>query len=354
VSDLLDLPEELVLHNPWSATDNPVWLLTLFECRRNIARSNFPSKLSLEESRKLAQLVEAPLSAFLAGRGRIFPAQQLAPLDKEFLCEHFFCAGFQNAGIGQSFALDLEGRFFGQINLEDHVRMQWVDTGSSWEKTWEELARCEEMIGKELLYAFSAQFGFLTANPKYCGTGLKVSALLHLPALIMLKKLEEILLPLEDIEVIGLEGMKEGYIAEYLILKNGYTLGLSEQEILRAVHLAATKLTQAESEARSQIQSGEFGEIKDAVGKAYGLLIHSYQLTIKEALSALSHLKLGRQLGWVGGIEDRELNALFLAMRRAHLIKSGKEKYSESDFAHQRALFIHSKLATLELKEGLV
>jgi protein arginine kinase len=355
MKDLLELPGELIAHSPWAAKSNPVWPVTIFQCRRNIARSNFPGKLSAEEMGRLFQLLEKPITSSLGTRCKIFPANRLSPIDKEFLCEHFFCSeGFQNASIGQGFAIDLQGRFFGQINLQDHLCLQWIDTGDSWEETWSELAKCEEMIAKELPYAFLPQFGFLTANLNNCGTGLTISAFLHVPALLALKKLDELLQNLEDVEAVGLEGTKDDRTADFLVVKNAYTLGLSEQEILRAVHLAATKIASAEKGARAQIQKEENAEVKDLISRAYGLLVHSYQLSTKEALASLSHLKLGIDLGWIGGLTDQDINQLFLAVRRAHLLKAIGGKSEESpEVPHQRATFIHSKLKSLQLKDDL-
>ena len=355
MKDLLELPPEVISHHFWPKTSNPVWPMTVFHCRRNIARSNFPGKLSSLEMERIFQLLEKPINTFFDKRCKIFPANQIAALDKEFLCEHFFCAeGFQNAALGQGFVLDSQGHFFGQINLKDHLTLQWTDVGDLWEETWKELVKCEEFIAKELPFAFSAQFGFLTANPPDCGTALRVSAYLHVPALIVLKGLNDLLQNLEDVQAVGLEGTKEDRTADYLVVKNAYTLGLSEQEILRSVHLAATKIASAEKAARLKIQKEESTEIKDLISRAYGLLTHSYQLSTKEALASLSFIKLGIDLGWISGLTDQDLNRLSLNIRRSHLIKSlGLKSEVSPEVSHHRATFLHSQLKPLILTPTL-
>lgn len=355
MKDQLELPAEIISHHFWPKTSNPVWPITVFHCRRNIARSNFPTKLTSLEMERIFQLLEKPMNAFFDKRCKIVPANRTAALDKEFLCEHFFCPeGFQNAAAGQGFVLDSQGRFFGQINLKDHLLLQWIDVGDSWEETWNELVKCEEFIAKELPFAFSEQFGFLTANPSDCGTALRVSAYLHVPALIALKTLNDLLQNLEDVQAIGLEGTKEDRTADYLVIKNAYTLGLSEQEILRAVHLAATKIAGAEKTARLKIQKEQNPEIKDLISRAYGLLTHSYQLSTKEALASLSFIKLGIDLGWISGLTDQDLNQLSLNVRRSHLIKFLGGKADESkEISHHRATFLHSQLKPLTLNPTL-
>ncbi len=352
----VELPLSFLQHNPWLKTSNPVWPATIFQCKRNVARSSFPSRLSPEESQRLFQILESAVKKFFGEeRCKILPAEQLTPTDKEFLCEHFFCReGFQNAGVGQGFALDLQGRFFALLNIQDHLCLQWVDVADSWDETWNELARCEEAIGKELVFAFTPQFGFLTANPAECGTALSIAAYLHVPALRHSNTLDAVLAGIEEVEIGGLEGPKEDLIADYLIVKNKYTLGVSEQEILRSVHLSATKIAGAEKSLRTQIQKDGSAEMKDLIARAYGLLIHSYQLNTKEALSSLSLIKLGLDLGWLAGLNDQAVNHLFLLVRRAHLLKTlGQKPEEKQETHHHRAEFLHQKLKDLQLKAEL-
>jgi protein arginine kinase len=344
-------------HNPWQSKTNPIWSTTLFQCKRNIARSNFPARLSSDEMHRLFQLLDQSITKFFnKERCTILPAEKLSPIDREFFYEHFLCReGFQNVGLGQGMAIDLQGRFFALLNMQDHLFLQWVDVADSWDSTWNELAKCEESIGKEVAFAFSPEFGFLTANPRDCGTALTVSAYLHVPALRYLSGLDAVLKMLEDVEISGLDGSKSDFIADYLVLKNAYTLGVSEQEILRSVHLSATKIVGEEKRVREQIQKEGNAEIKDRISRAYGLLIHSYQLSTKEALSSLSFIKLGIDLGWAGGVTDQAINHLFLLVRRAHLLKSlGQSNENSPEVQHHRAAFLHQRLKGLQLKGDLV
>ncbi len=352
----LELPSSLLEHNLWLEKSNPVWPATVFQCKRNIARSNFPGKLSSDELLRLYQLLEKEVTKFFGNENcKVLPADRLSPLDKEFLCEHFLCReGFQNAGIGQGFVVDLKGKFLALLNVQDHLSLHWIDTADSWDKTWDELARFEEAVSKELAFAFSPQFGYLTANPHECDTALVVMAYLHVPTLFHTKALDAILGSLEEVEITGLEGTRTDLLANYIIVKNAFTLGVSEQEVLRAVHLAATKIASAEKALREQISREGNTEIKDLVSRAYGLLIHSYQLNTREALSALSLVKLGIDLGWVEGIADQAANQLFLQSGRAHLLKVlGQNNEESQQIHHDRASFLHQKLKGLRLKEDL-
>ncbi len=91
--------------------------------------------------------------------------------------------------------------------------------------------------------------------------------------------------------------------------------------------------------------------LKDKMSRAYGLLLHSYQLETKEALNALSQIKLGIDLGWIQGINDQEINELLFRCRRAHLAQS-HEKISlhTKDLSEARAAYLHEKLQKTTLQ----
>ncbi len=343
-----------IQNKSWEEKSHPIWAVTSFNLKRNIARFNFPSRLSKEEMNRLIPLLT---DAFVRVLGKetmlFFPTEELTLQDKEFLYEHFLCEeSFQNAGAGQGVVITATGSFLALFNIDDHINLQWLDCKAAWEDTWNLLAKLEKEIGDVLAYAFSPKFGYLTSRVENCGTALKVCAYLHLPALSHGGKLPPLLHSLDDVRATGMEGTKDHLLADFILLKNAVNLGVSEQEILRSVHLAATKLIGAERAERSRLANESNAEMKDLITRAYGLLAHSYQLSTRETLSALSMIKLGIDLGWVQGLTDPEVNTLFMEVRRAHLLHflgiSGDE-----EIQHQRAAFMHKKLKDVQLKEAL-
>lgn len=275
-------------------------------------------------------------------------AEALSALEKEFLCEHFLCReGWQNASKGQAFILDDSAKFLGALNIEDHLHLQWVDCKGEWEKAWGALNTIETAVGETLNYAFSEKFGYLTADPFVCGTGLLIVCYLHLPALIFSKQLEQVLLTQKEESVIAqtMFGHMTSPVGDFVLLQNKYTLGLIEETILRDLHLTSTKLILSEKALRLQYKENPPSELKDLVSRAYGLLMHSYQLQTQEALDALSKLKLGTDLGWIKGISDDLINEIFFRCRRAHLSQSReKPPVDKKELSHARAEFLHQQL----------
>ena len=343
-----NLPKSLLTHAPWDSNSNPIWPASCFYLHRNIAKYPFPGKLSGKESSQLLPLLQKLLLNVPELKSPLYlSADILSALEKEFLCEHFLSQeGLQNTDIQQAFVIDDSAHFLATLNIHDHLALQWVDCKGKWQEAWDSLNKIESSIGSHLEYAFSPKFGYLTSNPALCGTALVVSCYLHLPSLILSSKLQEILSSnLDDsIQASGLFG-KEELIGDFIILKNKFTLGLTENTILKELHKAATLLVLAEKDERLLQQKEPSLELKDKMSRSYGLLLHSYQLDTKEALNALSQIKLGIDLGLIKGLTDEEVNELFFRCRRAHLLQSSEKiSLDTKELSAARATYLHQQL----------
>lgn len=344
---MLKLPE----HTPWEKDQNPIWLATSLTLQRNFSRYKFPSKLSAPQATSLLQLLQPILTKVETS---FLPASQTTPLDREFLFEHFLCQdSFQNATDGQAFALDASEQLLVLCNIKNHLQLHLLDAQSSPTEAWTKLSRLETEIGKNLDFAFSPKFGYLTADPTYCGTGLIATTFLHLPALIRTGQLSELLKQKdEDLLPMSFEGPLDEMVGDILLLRNQFTLGLTEENILQSLQNFAFKLIAAEKTLRSQIREKKDPTIKDQISRAYGLLVHSYQLQTKEALSALSLIKLGIDLGWIKNIPSAQINPLFFQCRRGHLAHLlGETTLDFQEIPRKRAEFIHKSLHGIQIEE---
>jgi protein arginine kinase len=349
VSEKTSLPESILNHIAWDDECNPIWPASAFFLRRNIAHYLFPHKLDTVKALKVLDVLKNPLISLPELKNPTYlSAETLSPQEKEFLCEHFLSQeGWQNAAKGQAFLVDASAHFLATLNVEDHLLLQWIDCKGKWEHAWKMLSQIESSIGETIDYAFSPHFGYLTSNPKFCGTSLTAICYLHLPALIFSKKLEGALHSClgTSVDSSGLFGDKEAFIGDFVVLRNNHTLGITEQTILNDLHKTATALILAEKNERLSFQKNDSLELKDQISRAYGLLMHSYQLETKEALNALSQIKLGINLGWIRGISDEEVNELFFRCRRAHLLQSHQKiSLDKKELSATRAQYLHDRL----------
>jgi protein arginine kinase len=200
-------------------------------------------------------------------------------------------------------------------------------------------------------YSFSPKFGFLTADPSVCGTAFVLTIYIQPSALIHLNSLEKTFERIKNpaISITGIQGEKGAFIGDVVAVRNNYTLGVADENIISTLRLFATKLLVEENSFRTQLRREDRPELKDKVSRAFGVLIHSYQIEAVEALNAISLLKLGADLGWLIGASAMELNRLFFNCRRAHLLSQYEEEVSQEELSHKRAEFIHKTLKKVSL-----
>lgn len=350
-----DLPHTLLQHTPWEGDKNPIWMANSLILLRNLSKSKFPPKMNEKEGLQVLASLQQTLNKISELKNPTFlAAETTSALDREFLFEHFLCfESFQNTVKGQGLVVDESGQFLALLNLKNHLQLQIMESNIDLEGSWTRLSKIESEIGKTLDFAFSPKFGYLTSDPTQCGTALVAISYLHLPALIHTEQLHDTLSKQKDenLTAMGLEGSLDELVGDIVAFKNHYTLGLSEENIIHSLQATTLKLMAAEKAIRAHLKSENNAVMKDQVSRAYGLLSHSYQLQTKEALNALSLVKLGIDLGWVTGGNLSKLNDIFFKCRRAHLAFIFNEKNIDAqDIVRKRAEFIHQQLEEMQLK----
>jgi protein arginine kinase len=339
--------------NPWVNNANSIWLGSTITLFRNLERFKFPGKLSADKRKQIISLLSRDmLSSEVLKQPKLIKAEEMPPIEKEFLVEHFLAnQGFHQAHIGEAFILDESGEFLATLNLRDHLVLQWIDCREELEAAWDRLVKIETNLTKSVNFAFLSRFGFLTSDPTQCGTGLLVHVYLHLPALAYTNQLADTIKKYKDdgIEQTGLQGDPQEIIGDITVFHNNYTLGLTEENILTSLRTLTTKLIVEEKSARSHLKQENTSEMKDKVSRAYAILLHSYQIEAVEALNAISLVKLGLDLGWLTNTSHKALNELFFSCRRAHLLCHYREKINQEEIPHKRAEFIHQSLKGVTL-----
>lgn len=344
----------LYQNKPWANNANNIWLASTISLLRNLDKFPFPGKLEGEKRSQIISLVSRSiLQSPHLDEPFLIKADEAGPVEKEYLVEHFLSSSsFQQAHSGEAFILDNSGKFLTTINVDNHVHFELIDCKGELESAWNRMIKIETALGQEVNYAFSRKFGFLTTHPIHCGTGFVLTVYLQPSAIIHLGLWEEKLNKInqDGIRITGLQGDPNEIIGDILAIKNSYTLGLTEENIISTLRLFVTKLMVEENNLRSHLKDDPNPELMDKVSRAYAILMHSYQMETIEALDSLSLLKLGASLNWLSGVTSHELNRLFFDCRRAHLLARFNEDVPQEEIAHRRAEFIHETLKKVKLE----
>ena len=120
------------------------------------------------------------------------------------------------------------------VNEEDHLRIQVLRSGLQLEEAWEQINRIDDALEAKLDFAFHPRFGYLTACPTNVGTGIRVSVMLHLPALKLTGEIEKVFRAAKDMRlaVRGLYGEGTEATGDFYQISNQTTLGKTEDDII--------------------------------------------------------------------------------------------------------------------------
>jgi len=265
---------------------------------RNLAGHKFLSRCSdKEKSEILDKLRDIMMSLDLGDKVFYVSVDEAPTLNKHFLVERHLISRHHAFGKGPRGVVIAEREFFtAMINEEDHLRIQVLKAGCQISQCARQINRIDDMIEKKIDFAFSPRYGYLTACPTNVGTGIRVSVMLHLPALKITDQIEKFFNAAKDMNlaVRGLFGEGTEAASDLYQLSNQATLGVSESEIVsRFEKTIIPEIIEYENAARSQLLSKQSDVLDDKISRAMALLQNAHLISSQEALFLLSHLRLG-------------------------------------------------------------
>ncbi len=203
---------------------------------RNLAGYKFLSRCSdAEKTEILNKLKDVIISLDLGDKVFYVSVDEAPTLNKHFLVERHLISRHHAFGKGPRGAVIAEREFFtAMINEEDHLRIQVLKAGCQLSSCAEQINRIDDMIEQKIEFAFSPRYGYLTACPTNLGTGIRVSVMLHLPALKMTGQIDKFFNAAKDLSlaVRGLFGEGTEAASDLYQLSNQVTLGVSDSDII--------------------------------------------------------------------------------------------------------------------------
>ena len=329
---------------------NEVVLSSRIRLARNLADFPFLSTAAESERTEIFRLIsEEILSETPDGRTILIDMDSAEPLERELLVERHLVSRQHASGEGaRGVTFSPEETRALMINEEDHLRIQTLRSGLQLEAAWEEVSTIDDQLGKSLTFAFDRKLGYLTACPTNVGTGIRVSVMVHLPALKLTKEIERVARAARDMRLAirGLYGEGTESIGDLYQISNQTTLGRSELEIIESLgERTIPKIVEYELLARDSLARTRSHQLDDKVWRAYGILRHARRVTHDEAQSLLSPLRMAIHMGRFGELDIKTLNELFLMTQPAHLQKRHGRPLSEEEQAVARAEYFRNRLA---------
>src|SRR6266850_4350024 len=271
----------------------------------------------------------------------------LTLLDKNILVERHLISrerAAKNAGSG--LVINREETLCVMINEEDHLRMQALRPGLQLKQAWQAIDQADSRLEKKLEFAFTPELGYLTACPTNIGTGIRVSAMLHLPGLVLAEQINPIIQSVNKLglAVRGLYGEGTEALGNVFQVSNQMTLGESEAAIVERLEKVLAQLIEHEENARGTLLEKKPKMVYNHIGRAYGILANAHSISSKETMNLLSLMRLGVDLGLFQGGERSLTDELFIVTQPAHLQKQHAEKLSAEERDLLRADMVRERL----------
>ena len=271
----------------------------------------------------------------------------LKSLDRQFLVERqLISREHANSDGARAVAIDNHERLSLMVNEEDHLRIQVMKSGLDLDGAWEQINELDDKIEARVTYAFNEKLGYLTACPTNVGTGMRVSVLVHLPALVITKQIEKVFRSLQKINLVvrGLYGEGTQAMGDFYQVSNQITLGKTEQELIEQVAKVVPVVIDYERKARDYLINEKQNDLFDRVSRAYGTLQNAQQISSEETMLLLSRVRMGINLGLIGDLAIADVNQLFIQTQPAHLQKIRQVMLDTDERNIERANYLQNQL----------
>jgi len=223
---------------------------------RNVAGVSFPGWAKRSERSELL----GELRPHLEGLPEMEDAfskelKRLDAIKKQFLVErHLISREHAAKSTGSAAILNGPQTLSIMVNEEDHLRMQAILPGLQLDEAHRLIDTVDSELEEHLQYAFDSRWGYLTACPTNLGTGMRASAMLHLPALVLDDQINQVIQAVNKIglAVRGLYGEGTEALANLFQISNQSTLGESEADILAKLNKVIQQIIEHENNARTK------------------------------------------------------------------------------------------------------
>lgn len=356
INNIISRPNSKWLEGTGPASD--IVISSRVRLARNLGDLPFPQRMSESQAQQVVNRVAQVLAERdvrkTLGHLEVASLGELSPLERQILVEKHLISPehAESGGRGRGLAVREDEVVSIMINEEDHLRIQCLYPGLQVNEAWVMANLVDDTLEAHLDYAFDERWGYLTACPTNVGTGLRASVMMHLPGLVLANQAQKVLSTLSQIglAVRGLYGEGTEASGNLFQVSNQITLGPREEELINNLTAVARHIVEQEKAARRSLMQQAPLQLEDRVWRAWGILTAARVITSKEAMTLLSDVRLGVDLGIIKKVNLRTLNELIILTRPSYLQKLAGKEMNPMERDVKRAAIIREKLVGEEGK----
>lgn len=319
---------------------NDVVLTTRIRLARNIKGYKFPYNMIDKERKELLNVVKEKLK----DKCTILELDNIDDVTKKSLVEKHEISKELLQNSSTAIISDDSKHVVTMVNEEDHFRIQAFANGFDIDKAYENILEADKIIGDNLEYATSKEYGYITACPTCIGTGMRVSVMLHLPGLEKIGLINKIFNEISNlgISIRGIYGENTKGEGSIYQISNQKTLGVTEEQIVEQVKQVTHYIVKQERKARELLKSRE--DVKNEIMRSLGILKYSTQLFSKEAMQLLSNVRLGINIGYIDDISLEKIDEVINNIGINTLRKNLKENFAKEEENTRRAEYVKKNI----------
>lgn len=311
---------------------------------RNVTDMPFVSRMSMEQAETMIRRVNDALNQ--NGEYRLLRMLDLGDNERMRLVERHLCS--------HELAMEAKGALFLNknetmaimVNEEDHLRIQCILPGLDLYEADSQSSIVDNTLARQLPFAFDGQWGYLSACPTNVGTGMRASAMLHMPALVRSGGAEQVLGAVAKLglAVRGFYGEGSGAPGHIYQISNSASLGISEDEITMGLTETIGQLAEQEMRFRKAALVHNESALLDAVFRSYGVCRYAHSMSFKEFMDHCSNLKLGVSLGLLEGMEQAQIDRMIAQGQSASVCAVAGRLMDETEENIARAAMVRKSL----------
>ena len=349
---LEDLAEQCGEWLRGSGPESDIVISSRIRLARNLAEYPFVRKCTDQDRAQIERTLRERINTVSEWSALAYlDVGALEEVDRQFLVECQLISREHSESQGaRGVAIDPSEKFSMMINEEDHLRVQVMHSGLDLKSAWEQVNHIDDLIEARVTYAFNQRWGYLTACPTNVGTGMRVSVMLHLPALVLTRQIDKVFRGLQKISlaVRGLYGEGSQAMGDFYQISNQVTLGRTEQELISQISDVIPVLIDYERRARDFLVQESERDLHDRVSRAYGILCTAQTISSEETMHLLSSVRMGINLGLIQDLGITTINKLFIHTQPAHLQKLRGVELGTADRNIERANYLQMHLRKQE------
>lgn len=338
--------------SPWMRVEGPendIVLSTRIRLARNFEKVTFPIIANEDELRSVMEFMKENYEgkSYANYQNLAFiEMEDLSHIEKRVLVEKHLISPYLTKARASGVLVSENEQLSIMVNEEDHIRIQLYFPGFQMKQALEHAFELDDWLEEKIDFAFDERWGYLTSCPTNVGTGMRASVMIHLPALVLTKRINQMIPAINQFGFVvrGIYGEGTEALGNLFQVSNQITLGKSEEDIVEDLESVIINLVEQEREARQYLLHTSGKKLEDQIFRSYGILKYGRIIESQEAAARISDVRLGVDLGMIKDVSHNVLNELMVLTQPGFLQHYAKKVLTTSERDVLRATLIRERL----------